>query len=152
MPRLAVKSLWARKVRALIEAPGTVSLTLRMIDRFGDYGLVSVIIGVPDSERPGALHIDTWLMSCRVINRTVEEFFFNTLIEECRAKGVGSLVGVYAATAKNGLVANLYPRLGFTPRSPAEAGQQTYDLELTPTTAAKTFVRSLVLTTQNVPA
>jgi FkbH-like protein len=140
------------KVRALIEDPGTVALTLRMIDRFGDYGLVSVIIGVPDSARPGALRIDTWLMSCRVINRTVEEFFFNTLIEECRAKGVGSLVGVYAATAKNGLVANLYPRLGFTPRGPAEAGQQTYDLELTPTTAAKTFVRSLALTTQNVPA
>jgi FkbH-like protein len=92
-----------------------------LADRFGDYGLIGVLLCVPTA--PDRWEIDTWLMSCRVLGRRVEHFMFDHLCEAARAAGVSSIVGVYRPTAKNTQVADLFTRLGF--RSTAEALDDT---------------------------
>jgi FkbH-like protein len=96
----------------LLAVPGSIGLTLRLRDRFGDHGLVAVLIAVPADGPAATLRIDTWLMSCRVIGRTVEAAM---LAQACAQPGVRRLRGTYVATDRNGLVRDLYPRLGFTP-------------------------------------
>ena len=98
------------ELKALAEDPATVPLVVKLNDRFGDYGIVSVLIGVRQGD---ALFIDTWLMSCRVIGRGVECFAFNELVERARTLGVKTIVGRYEPTAKNGLVKDIYPKFGF---------------------------------------
>ena len=78
-------------------------------DRFGPQGIIGVMILKADEKRP-EVEIDTWLMSCRVLNRGVEEIMLAWATETA---GGRSLVGSYLPTAKNGLVRDLYPRLGF---------------------------------------
>ena len=128
-------------VRDMLASPQAVGLTVRIADRFADYGLVAVLIGV---DEPGAsvptLRVDTWLMSCRVIARTVEEFCLNSLVNAARSLGYARLVGDYLPTKKNLLVADLYDRLGFrrTGESP-DAGVR-YLLDIGSAAHATTFV------------
>jgi FkbH-like protein len=108
------------EVRRLIDSPRHPCFTLRLSDRFGDHGLVVVVITeLGDAD----LHIDTWLMSCRVLNRQVEELTVNQLFAIARANGSGRVVGRYLPTSKNKLVANLYPKMGFTPLATEGDGQ-----------------------------
>ena len=93
-----------------------VVLALRLADRFGDHGLVSSLIALAEGE---ALRIESWLMSCRVFSRGAEAFMLRRLLAEARARGLPRLVGEYRATAKNGVVADLYARLGFVPADDA---------------------------------
>ncbi len=131
----------ADQLRRMLAHPAAIGLTLRMTDRFGDHGLVSVILAVLDPEAvPRSWRIDTWLMSCRVIARTAEEFFFNTLTEEARRKGDRRLTGHYIPTAKNGLVKDLYDRFGFIPHEAAGNGARAYELDLDKAAPVKTFV------------
>ena len=75
-------------VRRLLALPDSVSLTMRLADKFGDHGLVSVLIAVPSAEPgPKTLRIETWLMSCRVIARTVEHYLFGELLAQANALG-----------------------------------------------------------------
>jgi predicted enzyme involved in methoxymalonyl-ACP biosynthesis len=69
----------------------------------------------PRAGEPDALVIDNWLMSCRVLGRMMEHFMLAVAVEQCRAAGVRHLYGEYLPTAKNAQVADLLPRLGFTP-------------------------------------
>jgi predicted enzyme involved in methoxymalonyl-ACP biosynthesis len=79
----------------------------------------------------GDWEIDTWLMSCRVIGRGLEDLMFNTLIEMVRAQGGRRLFGVYLPTAKNGLVAGWFPQLGFASvKDDPAASEQTFVLEI----------------------
>jgi FkbH-like protein len=133
-------------VRHFLARPETIGLTLRMTDKFGDYGLVSVLLAVADQDRDGSggpaeLRIDTWLMSCRVIGRGAEEFFFNALVDQARRGGARRLVGHYIPTKKNSLVKDLYDRLGFTRCDGEEGGTVAYELNLAAAVPAKTFVR-----------
>ena len=84
----------------------------RLNDKFGDNGIISVVAVARDGEYDA--RIDLWLMSCRVLGRKVEETILADIAARARALGARRLVGEYSATAKNGLVRELYPRLGFT--------------------------------------
>jgi FkbH-like protein len=132
-------------VRQMLACPGTIGWTLRLADHFGDHGLVAVLLAVAEAAPgpgPAPLQIETWLMSCRVIGRTAEEFLFNALLTEARRRGVRRLVGRYIATPKNGLVEDLYDRLGFT-RRPGPAGEAVvYELDAAVAAPARTFVRA----------
>jgi len=86
-----------------------ISLSARLIDKFGDNGLISVIIGKVDKN---SCKIETWLMSCRVLKRDLEFEFFNKFIEKCVEKGLKYVYGEYLATSKNKMVSNLYSDLG----------------------------------------
>jgi FkbH-like protein len=84
---------------------------LSLEDRFGSNGLISVLIA---EQRGDELFIDTWLMSCRVLKRGVEQLALNTLAAAARRGGAKRLVGEYIRTAKNELVQHHYRSLGFT--------------------------------------
>ncbi len=83
----------------------------RLKDKFGDNGIVSVIVVGRDCDDEA--RIDLWLMSCRVLGRKVEEAILADIVTRARALGARRLIGEYIPTAKNELVRDLYPRLGF---------------------------------------
>jgi FkbH-like protein len=101
------------------------AFTMRLTDRFGDHGLILVVVTRVDGED---LLIDTWLMSCRVLKRGVEQETMNEILRLARLRGCRRIVGVYVPTKKNGMVSGLYPSLGFS----AAAGEDgRFTLELT---------------------
>ncbi|MBN7774061.1 HAD-IIIC family phosphatase [Clostridium aminobutyricum] len=88
----------------------TMAVTVQ--DRFGDYGIIGVVILEKISE--DTLFIDTLLMSCRVLKRTVEEFLFNEMVRLAQGKGFLKLEGEYIPTNKNAMVSGLFKQYGFT--------------------------------------
>lgn len=99
-------------------------LAFRLRDKFGDSGLVSVVILRPDPALPpGDLLIDTWLMSCRVLGRGVEQAVLGVLAGIARNRGCDALVGEYRPTERNRMVERHYPDLGFVPLDMAQADQ-----------------------------
>jgi FkbH-like protein len=131
---LTTRRYTSEQLRAISESPAHVTRWFRLRDRFGDNGLVGVMIGAVD-EAAGALDIDLWLMSCRVLGRRMEELMCGTLMQAARERGLSRLRGSYLPTAKNGMVADLYPRLGFKDsgraREPGETAWE-YDLHTQP--------------------
>jgi FkbH-like protein len=97
----------------------TRTITLR--DRFGDNGLISVLLAKTESD---CLVIDTWLMSCRVLKRGVERVLLNCIVEQAKERGLKRIVGEYIPTQKNGLVRDHYESLGFT-QIDGESGETT---------------------------
>lgn len=97
-------------VESLEKADDVFTLQVRLIDKFGDNGMISVIVCRRDGE---AWLIDTWLMSCRVLGRRVEQMVLRELMEQGEAAGVRELLGTYIPTEKNALVKNHYRDLGF---------------------------------------
>jgi FkbH-like protein len=95
---------------AMSRDPRTVSQVVRLQDRFTDHGVIGVLLAC---HTEGQLTVDTWLLSCRVIGRTVEDEMMSQLIGMAQALNCSRIVGVYMPTAKNGQVADLYERLGF---------------------------------------
>ena len=90
--------------------PSVLPFTIRLRDRFGDYGLIAVVVGrIAGAE----LVVDTWLMSCRVLKRQVEEEVVNELLRLASAHRLTHIRGVFVPTAKNGIVRDLYATLGF---------------------------------------
>jgi FkbH-like protein len=110
------------EVERLLALPGALGLALSLTDRFGDYGLISVILAVPEEGDPSVLRLDTWLMSCRAIGRSVEHLLANHLATHATRAGATTLLGEFFATAKNQKVASLYSDFQFV-AEPAEPGQ-----------------------------
>ncbi len=103
---------------------------VRLSDRFGDLGMIGVIIARPaQHEGEGAWDLDTWLMSCRVLGRRVEVAMLAHVAQAAKAKGVRTLLGRYIPTAKNTMVADHYAKLGFTEIEKTDAGTR-YALDL----------------------
>ena len=102
------------EVEAMSQDPAFLTLYGRLTDKFGDNGLVSVLVGQIVEE---VLQIDLWLMSCRVLKREMEFAMFDALVEQCQLRGVRTIVGVYIPSKKNGMVAGHYASLGFSAMS-----------------------------------
>jgi len=100
------------EVEGLSRDPDAIALYGRVADRFGDNGLVSVLVARIFGD---TAEIDLWLMSCRVLKREMELAMFDALVEECQARGIRRIVGVYIPSKKNGMVAEHYASLGFRP-------------------------------------
>lgn len=99
---------------SLAEQPGYHTVSVKLRDKFGDYGLISVL--VLKQEAAGALFIDTWLMSCRVLKRGVESAVLNYCATLASREGYTALVGEYIPTEKNALVKDHYAQLSFVPK------------------------------------
>ena len=84
----------------------------KLEDKFGDNGVVSVVIGRKDMTGK-ALHLELWLMSCRVLKRDMEYAMMDAVVHECRTCGIGTIYGYYYPTAKNGMVKEFYAAMGF---------------------------------------
>jgi FkbH-like protein len=102
------------QIKKFLKEPRNVCLAMCLKDRFGDHGLISVILGLLDPENENRLILDTWLMSCRVIGRTAEFYLFNSFLDEAKSKGYESLAGEYIPTVKNELVSDLLQKVGFS--------------------------------------
>lgn len=92
--------------------PAVFDIQVRLADRFGDNGMISVVIFRKD---PQEWVCDTWLMSCRVLERRVEEAVLANVAAAARAAGAKRLVGEYIPSAKNRMVAEHFAKLGFAP-------------------------------------
>lgn len=99
------------QLQAFVKAENCIHFYLRLRDRFADHGLVSLMIGFLGD---GIMNIDTWLMSCRVIGRTVEAEMLKQLSHRAIAAGCHTLRGTYIPTGKNEMVRDLYGKFGFT--------------------------------------
>jgi FkbH-like protein len=98
------------QVAEMETSPRHCTLQVSVRDRFGDNGMIGVVIcEVVDD----AWRIDSWLMSCRVLNRRIEEAICNRLVEAAQAAGARRLIGEYIPTNRNGIVAELFSGLGF---------------------------------------
>lgn len=104
-----------RYTRAEIESmandPHYITLYGRLTDKFGDNGLISVVIG---EKQENELHILLWLMSCRVLKRGLEENMLDVLTAKAIEAGCTKLIGYYYPTKKNKMVAGLYESFGFS--------------------------------------
>ena len=100
-------------VGALMADPRAILLQFRLTDKFGDNGIVSVLVAVPIEGEAETLDISTWVMSCRVFGRQLEDEAMNILVEACRARGMQKLRADYNPTGKNSVVKELFRDLGF---------------------------------------
>jgi FkbH-like protein len=132
----------AEEVAAIAAAPGAVTLQFRLLDRFGDNGLVSALLLRPDPEQSDVMEIDTWVMSCRVFGRELEFEAMNIAVETARRRGVRVFRANYVPTKKNGVIKDLYPSLGFTRSNPAAAagGAIQWQLNLSTYVGRKTSI------------
>lgn len=88
-----------------------IRLCGRLTDRFGDNGIVSVVLARLENS---TAHIDLWLMSCRVLKRDMELAMLDTLVSKARNLGILEIYGYYYPTQKNEMVRDLYKNFGFT--------------------------------------
>jgi FkbH-like protein len=125
-------------VLAIMRNPRAFGLQLRLLDRFGDNGIIAILIGRMTEDDD--LLIDTWLMSCRVLGRQVEPTSLNLIAAEGLRLGARRLIGEYIPTTKNGMVKDHYDRLGFAPLASDPSGATRAVLDLGGFVPRDTFI------------
>ena len=100
------------KLTKILADKDKFTLTISLSDKFGDYGLISLLIlhKINDAD----LFIDTWIMSCRVLKRNVEELVLNEVVEIAKQNKCTRILGEFIPTSKNELVKDHYKKLGFS--------------------------------------
>jgi FkbH-like protein len=133
------------EVAAAERDPAVFTLQVRLADIFGDNGMISVVICRPGDA--GEWDIDTWLMSCRVLERRVEHMVLREILKHARSAGIKWLNGVYRETERNRLVADHYAKLGFKRMETSEPRTTRWQLvvdETEPEPAPMRVVTTLV--------
>lgn len=120
------------EVAAIAANPSKFTMQVRLADRFGDNGMISVVIFDRDAE---SWHCDSWLMSCRVLGRRVEEAVLAHVARAALADGATRLTGTYIPTPKNGIVRDHFSKLGFAADGHGADGSTRWSLDLTRYTA-----------------
>lgn len=108
--------------------PEYITFYGKLVDRFGDNGVVSLIIG---HQVEDICHIDLWLMSCRVLKRDMEYAMMDALAAKCIERGIATIKGYYYPTAKNHMVELFYKDMGFTLVERDETGNSVWTMDLT---------------------
>lgn len=111
-----------KEIEDIANSDRYITLYFTLKDKFGDHGLISVVIMEKKEEM---LFVNTWLMSCRVLKRTVEEYVINTMITTAREQGYKKIVGEYIPTPKNSMVKDIYERMGFK-----NMGENKYEMDV----------------------
>jgi FkbH-like protein len=124
---LTTPRLTRSEVEALLARAHTVTAYVRLTDRFGDNGLISVVCGQVERD---ALHIDLWLMSCRVLKRGVERLVANHLFDCARDLKLRVVRGVYRPTTKNRMVEHHYADLGFARVAADDDGTTRWEMSV----------------------
>jgi FkbH-like protein len=132
---LTTRRYTSAEIVAISHDPAFITLYGRLADRFGDNGLVSVLIGQVFDE---TVQLDLWLMSCRVLKREMEFAMFDALVEQCHVRGIRKIVGVYIPSKKNSIVAGHYASFGFSPMGGASEGRQLWCYEVPATYSPRT--------------
>lgn len=124
---LTTKRFTPAEMEQVYKSADYIRLCGRLEDKFGDNGIVSVVIGKKDG---AALDIELWLMSCRVLKRDMELAMLDTLAEEAARQGIEVLRGHYYPTAKNNMVKNLYGDFGFDKISEDNEGNTLWEYNI----------------------
>jgi FkbH-like protein len=134
-----------RDVAVFAAAPENLTLQFRLLDKFGDNGLVSAMIFRPDPTQPDLLEIDTWVMSCRVFGRELEFEAMNIAVEAARRRGVYRFRADYVPTARNSVVSTLYGSLGFRPcgETAAGTGASRWNIDLADYAPRRTYIKRM---------
>jgi len=127
---LTTKRYSQSEIEEVAEDPNRITLYGKLGDKFGDNGVVSIVIGRIDGENHDELHMELWLMSCRVLKRDMEFAMMDELVEKAKAAGVKKLVGYYYPTAKNAMVKDFYGLQGFTKVSEDAEGNTVWEYEI----------------------
>ncbi len=109
-------------IEGMIGNPNFYTLAVNLKDKFGDYGLISVVIVNINQDNA---FIDTWVMSCRVLKRGVEQEVMRRMLEELQLRGIKILRGEYIPTEKNKMVSSLLRDMGMP-----EVGEGKFELEV----------------------
>jgi FkbH-like protein len=117
----------ASQVAALAQDPDIFTLQVRLDDRFGDNGMICVIVC---RKHQTVWEIDTWLMSCRVLGRRVEEAVLHQIASAARHAGADQVCGRYIRSERNAMVKDHYAKLGFSLRTEDEGGNTEWVLKL----------------------
>jgi FkbH-like protein len=114
----------------------TFSVSLK--DKIGDYGLISTIILKFQNDE---MHIDQWLMSCRVLSRGIEQMMMNTIYQIAKSKKMKKIIGLYIPTSKNGLVKSFYEQFQFEKISENTDGCIVWEKDLQDAVTEKTYIK-----------
>jgi FkbH-like protein len=123
---LTTKRFTESEMEATLADPDCVRLYGRLVDKFGDNGIVSVVIG---RQKGDVLHMELWLMSCRVLKRDMEQAMLDELVRISKERGIAEIRGYYYPTAKNKMVEKLYETFGFALVSSDEQGNTVWSLK-----------------------
>jgi len=125
---LTTKRCSQAEIESYALSPDYITLYGRLVDRFGDNGVVSVVFG---HEVEGHIfEIDLWLMSCRVLKRDMECAMADELVRLCAGRGIERIKGFYYPTAKNKMVKDFYSDRGFDKISEDEAGNTVWEMSV----------------------
>ena len=143
----------------LEEEGDNFALQVRLADTFGDNGMISVVICRPSIHptRPlsnlsatgnaSTWEIDTWLMSCRVLGRNVEDMVLCEVLAHAARRGIEHVIGRYVPTERNALVKDHYAKLGFTPIGEQDDGTTLWEMSTTKSTPVEHFVVHRIVST-----
>jgi FkbH-like protein len=140
---LTTRRVGEAEIERVVARADVLALQFRLKDLYGDNGMIGVVLceaatvwrleaaGVAVVEVGATdLYIDTWLMSCRVLGRQVEDAMMNVVVAQARARGVRRIFGHYIPTAKNAMVREHYGRMGFELVKTAADGAALWVLEV----------------------
>ena len=122
---LTTKRFTESEMEAVAADDKYVRLYGRLVDKFGDNGIVSVVIG---RQEDNILHMELWLMSCRVLKRDMEQAMLDEVVRQAQKRGIREIRGYYYPTAKNKMVEKLYETFGFTLLSSDDVGNTVWSL------------------------
>ena len=122
---LTTKRYTEAELTEMSEDPNCITLYGKLSDKFGDNGLVTVVCGHIDGT---VLHIDLWLMSCRVLKRDMEYAMMDELVKCCQRNEINTIRGYYYPTKKNKMVSDFYGQMGFTKLNEDNVGNTVWEL------------------------
>ena len=128
---LTTKRYTLNEIENISHDKNYITLYGKLIDKFGDNGVVSIIIGRMDSVNKDCLHIDLWLMSCRVLKRDMEYAMMDELVNKAKSFGIKKIIGYYYPTEKNIMVKDFYLLLGFKKIEEYNNGNTIYEFNIT---------------------
>ena len=120
---LTTKRYSQSEIEEIADNKAHITLYGKLEDKFGDNGVVSVVIGNIKNDE---LHIDLWIMSCRVLKRDMEYAMMDEIVQKCQEEGIKKIYGYYYPTAKNGMVKDFYQIQGFDKINEDEEGNTTW--------------------------
>lgn len=124
---LTTKRYSQTDIEAVAHDADHITLYGKLGDKFGDNGVVSIVIGRIDGPDRDELHMELWLMSCRVLKRDMEYAMMDELVEKAKAIGIKKIIGYYYPTAKNAMVKDFYSLQGFSKIKEDEEGNTTWE-------------------------
>lgn len=124
---LTTKRYSQSEIDVILNSEKFIHLYGKLEDKYGDYGVVSVLIAQIINN---IVHIDLWLMSCRVLNRGMEYAMLDKLVEQAQLLNISKLIGYYFKTDKNKLVRDLYSNFGFIKINEDQNGNSVWELSI----------------------